>query len=146
MKGKKPHRPYVIALTVFLIAVLAILFLPRLLYGALLESRIERSSETELKEYAEQVGKRLNEDPTGDSWRDVRGARVLAERRPDRSTLIISTAVTVTAVGIFFGSELVVRCYDISFMEIGTPDQQFDLDKVPGCDQELRGPAIPGSS
>jgi hypothetical protein len=146
MKSQHSHRPYLIALSIFLVAVLGILFLPRLLYGAFLESGIEDRSESLLTEYAEQVGRRLKDDPAGNSWRDVRGARVLGERRPDRSSLIISTAVTVEAGGLLLSSGFEVRCYDIVFTRIGGADQRYDLEKVPGCEEELRGPSIPGRS
>jgi hypothetical protein len=135
-----------IALVMFLVAVLGILFLPRILYGAFIESQIERSSENLLTEYAERVGRRLEADPAGNSWRNVRGARVLGDKRPDRSSLIISTAVTVAAWGLFFSSGYEVRCYDIVFTDIDGADQRYALNKVPGCAEELLGPARRGPS
>ncbi|MEV4113157.1 hypothetical protein [Nonomuraea sp. NPDC049695] len=141
MTEKKPNRRYAITLFVFLAVVLGVIFGPKLLYGAVLESHIEGKSESALKRYAEQVGQRLRENPAGDSWRSVTGAGVLKARRPDTSTLVISTDVTVVA-DLFFGNSLVVRCYDITFTDIGTPHQRYDLDKISGCEPERRGPAM----
>ncbi|MFF3438297.1 hypothetical protein [Streptosporangium sp. NPDC002721] len=111
-----------------------------------MEHQIETASENLLEEYAEQVGQRLQADPAGNSWRSVRGARVLGERRPDQGSLVISTTILVESGGILFASGLEIRCYDIFFSHIGESGQRYDLDKIPGCDEELRGPAIPGPS
>ncbi|MEU8319713.1 hypothetical protein AB0C33_15200 [Nonomuraea sp. NPDC048881] len=117
---------------------------PALLYGALLESEVEGQAESALGRYADEVGRRLQEDPLGDSWRDVTGAGILGEKRPTLRSLIISAKVTVQA-GIFLSTSLEVRCYDIAFTNIGTPDQRYDLDKISGCEPERRGPAVTGS-
>ena len=55
MKGKSPHRLYIIVLAVFSVVFLGIIFGPQLLYGAVLESEVEDRAESVLKQYAEGV-------------------------------------------------------------------------------------------
>ncbi|MFE0151052.1 hypothetical protein ACFWY5_28160 [Nonomuraea sp. NPDC059007] len=142
MKSERRNRPYLLALFIFLLVVLGILFLPRLVYGAILESQVEKNSEEVLEKYAEQVSRRLMADPQGNSWRDVKGARVLGHKRQGQDSLIISTVVTVPAGAVIFSSNgYEVRCYDIVFTHLGRAGQRFELDKVPGCEEELLGPA-----
>ncbi|MFD9949294.1 hypothetical protein ACFWYW_51195 [Nonomuraea sp. NPDC059023] len=146
MMSGTSNRPYLMALCIFLFAVLGILFLPRLVYGAILESQVEGHAEDVLEKYAEHVGRQLHTNPRGQSWRAVKGARVLRDSRPNPGSLVISTSVTVPAGAIFFSSSgYEVRCYDVSFTGIGAPDQRYTLDKISGCAEELRGPAIHGS-
>lgn len=140
MKGKRWPRLPVVTLTLLLASALGIIFVPRLLYGAIIESGIEARSENALKSYVERLDRQLKKDPSGESWRQTTGPRVLKASRPDEGSLVISTTVTVEAGGIFFSSGYEVRCYDILFTNIGEAEQEHMLRKVPGCPQELRGP------
>ncbi|MFC4534171.1 hypothetical protein [Sphaerisporangium dianthi] len=138
-------RGLVLVPAAFLIAALGMVFVPRWVYDALWESEVESHSENALTRYAEQAGRLLHDDPAGDSRRGARGARVLRYERPARDSLVVSTAVTVEA-GMFFCTSMAVRCYDVSFTGAGTSGRRPTLKKVPGCDQESQGPAIPGPS
>ncbi|MEV4888099.1 hypothetical protein AB0K48_01745 [Nonomuraea sp. NPDC055795] len=147
MKNERPKRPYLLALFIFLLVVLGIVFLPRLAYRAILESQVERQAEDVLERYADQVGRQLSANPHGNSWHDIKGARVLDHSQPSPGSLIISAAVTVPAGAVVFSSNgYEVRCYDISFTHIGGADQHYELNKVPECTEEQLGPARPGPS
>ncbi|MGN9837565.1 hypothetical protein ACTMTI_05525 [Nonomuraea sp. H19] len=143
MKGKRWPRLSTVTLTLLFAFVLGIIILPYLLYGAIIETGIETRAEEALRSYIQRLDRQLKKDPSGDSWRQTRGPGVLKASRPDEGSLVISTAVTVEAGGIFFNSGYEVRCYDIVFTNIGETEQEHDLRKVPGCPQELRGPGVP---
>ncbi|GAA3661619.1 hypothetical protein GCM10022224_026410 [Nonomuraea antimicrobica] len=143
MKGKKRPRLSSVALVALFAFVAGIIFVPYLLFGAIIESGIETRSEEALKNYVEQLDRQLEKDSSGDLWRQTPGPGVIRAARPDKDSLVISTAVTVEAGGIFFNSGYEVRCYDIVFTNIGAADQAHELRKVPGCPQELRGPGVP---
>ncbi|MFI7449986.1 hypothetical protein ACIBQX_21030 [Nonomuraea sp. NPDC049714] len=143
MKGKKWPRLSSVTLVALFAFVAGVIFVPYLLYGAIVESGIETRSEEALQDYVGQLDRQLAKDPSGDLWRHTPGPGVIRATRPGEDSLVISTAVTVEAGGIFFSSGYEVRCYDIVFTNLGAADQAHELRKVPGCPQELRGPGVP---
>ncbi|WP_219503742.1 hypothetical protein [Nonomuraea ceibae] len=134
MSSEDPVRRHVVGLGV-IVAALLIVIAPLMVFSAMLESQIEDRAERALSSRAELVSQALRRDPAGSSWQAAASGWASKAARPDGRTLVISTSVPVEA-GMMLGTELYERCYKIVFTAIGTPEQGYELEKVPGCAEE----------